>query len=252
MRLSTYATALSDLLCRADELSVSSEDLQAIAIILASISESFFPQSAPTTIHTVGQHRLLALSALGLEKHAVHLSVHLVPVQGPYLSSKFMEAVDEELDLLSIHTSTYLFLCYFPNIAPKSSKKPVFHSKLTICCHDVTSRDRLDAIFIPFARFPRAGCLSTFTAKIPFFRGFRGPIQEYSYPFSMVLLLYFVLNVFCIAVCFREGEICVFSDTVRIQFGLPAQCSRPNAHFSSPDPLRASSARATARVLHAP
>ena len=49
--------------------------------------------------------------------------------------------------IYEIHTSTYLFLCYFPNIAPKSSKK-LFLQMLTIRCHDVTSRDRLDAIFL--------------------------------------------------------------------------------------------------------
>ena len=43
LRLSTYATALSDLLCRADDLSVTSEDRENIAILLASLSETSSP-----------------------------------------------------------------------------------------------------------------------------------------------------------------------------------------------------------------
>ena len=100
LRDSSYATALSDLLCWADELGVSREDRQSVSVILASISETLFSQSARVVSHSVQQHRRLALSALGLEKYSDHFSSRSVPVRSPFLfAGKFMEAVDEELSM---------------------------------------------------------------------------------------------------------------------------------------------------------
>ena len=100
LRLSAYATALSDLLCRADELGVSLEDRQSVSAILASVSKTLFSQSARVVSHSVQQRRRLALSALGLEKYSDHFSSRSVPIRGPFLfDGKFMEAVDEELSM---------------------------------------------------------------------------------------------------------------------------------------------------------
>ena len=100
LRLAAYSTALSDLLCRADELGVSPEDRRSVADILASISESLLSQSARVVSHTVQQRRRLALTALGLEKYTEHFSSRSVPVHGPFLfGGKFMEAVDQELTI---------------------------------------------------------------------------------------------------------------------------------------------------------
>ena len=102
LRLTAYATALSDLLCRADELGVSPEDRRTVSAILVSISETLFSQSARVVSHSVVSHsvRRLALSALGLEKYTDHFSSRSVPIHGPFLfAGKFMEAVDQELSM---------------------------------------------------------------------------------------------------------------------------------------------------------
>ena len=133
-----------------------------------------------------------------------------------------------------IHPPIYSYA--ISQISSQIEQKTVFHSKPTIHCHDVISRDRLDAIFLPFARFPRASCLSTFTAKIHLYQGFCGSIQEYSYPFSIVLWLYFVLNVFCIAVCFRGGRNLRLFRYFRIELlGFPLSAVAPT--LSSPPPF---------------
>ena len=113
-------------------------------------------------------------------------------------------------DLLSIHTSTYLLLCYFPNIAPKSSKK-LFNRCLPYSCPDVTSRDRLDAIFLPFARFPWAGCLTYILYENPSFSMFSWPNPGVF--ISFFKSVYVILHFECIYVsqfAFGEGEFCVF------------------------------------------
>ena len=98
LRLAAFSTALSDLLCRADELGVSADDRRAIADILAAISEQLFSQSARVASFSVVQRRRIALSALGLERFADRFSAESVPIHGPFLfGGKFMEVVDEEL-----------------------------------------------------------------------------------------------------------------------------------------------------------
>ena len=64
LRLAAFSTALSDLLCRADELGVSADDRRAIADVLAAISEQLFSQSARVASFSVMQRRRIALSAL--------------------------------------------------------------------------------------------------------------------------------------------------------------------------------------------
>ena len=98
LRLAAFSTALSDLLCRADELGVSADDRRAIADVLAAISEQLFSQSARAASFSVVQRRRIALSALGLERFADRFSAESVPIHGPFLfGGKFMEVVDEEL-----------------------------------------------------------------------------------------------------------------------------------------------------------
>ena len=100
LRLAAYSTALSDLLCRADELGVSAEDRRSISDIVAAISENLFSQTARVVSHSVRQRRRLALSALGLERFANHFSTRSVPIRGPFLfGGKFTEAVDQELSM---------------------------------------------------------------------------------------------------------------------------------------------------------
>ena len=53
LRLSAYASVLSDLLCRADELGVSPEDRRTVSAILASVSETLFSQSARVVSQSV-------------------------------------------------------------------------------------------------------------------------------------------------------------------------------------------------------
>ena len=133
-------------------------------------------------------------------------------------------------DLLSIHTSTYLFLCYFPNIAPKSSKK-LLNRMLTIFCPDVTSRDRLDAISLPFARFPRAGCFAYIHYE-------NSSLSRFSWPNPGVFISFFksvnvILHFECIYVsqfAFGEGELAFFG------FAAQTRRSAYNATFSSPIP----------------
>ena len=92
-----FSTALADLLCRADDLDVSSEDWAAISLLLSTISETLFSQSARTTWHAFRQRRRIALSALGLEKYADQFAVQSLRMHGPFLfAGRFLETVDEE------------------------------------------------------------------------------------------------------------------------------------------------------------
>ena len=91
----------------------------------------------------------------------------------------------------------------------------------------------------------RAGCYLHSLPEIPLYRVFRGASRSIRILCSKMLSLYFVLNVFCIAVCFLGRRFLrFFSDTVRIIFresqsGKPALTGglHPNAHFSFPGPL---------------
>ena len=98
LRLAAFSTALSDLLCRADELGVSPDDRRSICDVPVAISERLFSQSARVASYSVRQRRRIALSALGLERFAGRFSAKSAPIRGPFLfGGKFMEVVDDEL-----------------------------------------------------------------------------------------------------------------------------------------------------------
>ena len=85
LRLSTYSTALLDILTRAEELQVSEEDRFNIRTILITISELLFSQSARS-------------SALGLSHQADSALVQSLPIRGPYLfNDHILDAVTASL-----------------------------------------------------------------------------------------------------------------------------------------------------------
>ena len=73
------------------------------------------------------------------------------------------------------------------------SSQKFFTVSLPYTAHDVTSRDRLDAIFLPFARYHTSWLLFAFAARNFSLSSFSWPIQEYPYPLfkDFTLLLRF-------------------------------------------------------------
>ena len=71
--------------------------------------------------------------------------------------------------------------------------KSFYTVSLPYAAHDVTSRDRLDAIFLPFARYHTSWLLFAFAARNFSLSSFSWPIQEYPYPLfkDFTLLLRF-------------------------------------------------------------
>ena len=85
LRLSTYST-------------VSEEDRYNIRTILLTISELLFTQSARSSVFASSQRRRLALSSLGLTRHAESASVQSLPIRGPFLfDDHILDAVDKEI-----------------------------------------------------------------------------------------------------------------------------------------------------------
>ena len=67
-RLAVFQTALIDLLSRADDLGITSEDRAVIHALLLSIAEQSFSQALSSMFFTFDNRRVLALSSLGLQK----------------------------------------------------------------------------------------------------------------------------------------------------------------------------------------
>ena len=103
--LSAYSTALSDLLCRADKLTVLLEDRAAIAFIFTSFSETLFSQSAQTTFHAVRQRHRPTQD---------HFLMQSVPMQGPFLFvGRFWKQLMRNLTCTRGRVGDCLFVCLF-------------------------------------------------------------------------------------------------------------------------------------------
>ena len=86
-----------DLLLRADDLGVTSEDRAIIHSLLLSIAEQGFSQALSSTFFAFDNRRVLALSSLGLQKT---VAVKVLPLEGPHLfAGQFLEAVDSEISM---------------------------------------------------------------------------------------------------------------------------------------------------------
>ena len=148
------------------------------------------------------------------------------------------------MDLLSIHTSTYLFYAISLNMLPNRAKS-FFTVSLPYTAHDVTSRDRLDAIFLPFARYHTSWLLFAFAARNSSLSSFSWHIQEYPYPLfnDVIAILRFECILYRSLLSGKE----IFAFLFRYcsyhfresQSGKPALTGglHPNAHFSFPGTL---------------
>ena len=90
----------------------------------------------------------------------------------------------------------------------------------TIHCPPVTrtTRDHSDAIFLPVARFPRAGCVSNILSLISLFRVFGGSTQKTDVSFSKELLSQSYIECFNFRSLLQGTEKFAFcSDTFRIE-----------------------------------
>ena len=99
-RCAAFATAVTDLLVRADELGVVEEDRVAIREILLLISSRTYSEALRTQLRATHHRRLVALKALDLPKDFHSQAVLRVPRKGPYLfGGHFLQAVDSDISL---------------------------------------------------------------------------------------------------------------------------------------------------------
>ena len=99
-RLAVFQAALIDLLSRADDLVVTSEDCAIIHALLLSIAEQSFSQALSSMFFAFENRRLLALTSLGLQKSVESVAVKTLPLEGPHLfAGHFLKAVDSEISL---------------------------------------------------------------------------------------------------------------------------------------------------------
>ena len=152
----------------------------------------------------------------------------------------------------TINTYIHLsILCYFPKYAPKSSQK-FFTVSLPYTAHDVTSRDRLDAIFLPFARYHTSWLLFAFAARNSSLSSFSWHIQEYPYPLfkDVIVILRFECILYRSLLSGKEIFAFLFRYRSYNFSGIPGWFT-PQRSLLLPRSTRASSARASARVsLH--
>ena len=88
-RLAVFQAVLIDLLSRADDLGVTSEDRAVIHALLLSIAEQSFNQALSSTF-----------SSLRLQKSVDSVAVKALPLEGPHLfAGQFLEAVDSEISM---------------------------------------------------------------------------------------------------------------------------------------------------------
>ena len=146
---------------------------------------------------------------------------------------------------LHFRCQKFLFiLCYFPKYAPKSSQK-FFTVSLSYTAHDVTPRDRLDAIFLPLARYHTSWLLFAFAARNSSLSSFSWHIQEYPYPLfkDVIVILHFECILYRSLLSGKEIFVFLFRYCSyhfrKSQSGKPALTGglHPNAHFSFPGPL---------------
>ena len=89
-----------DLLSRADDLGVTSEDRSIIHALLLSIAEQSFSQALSSMFFAFDNRRVLALSSLGLQKSVDSVAIKALPLEGPHLfAGQFLEAVDSEISM---------------------------------------------------------------------------------------------------------------------------------------------------------
>ena len=98
--LAAYATALADLLVRAEVLGVTDEDCATVRELLLNISSRTYAEALRTQIRATHQRRFLALSALKLPKDFNSLAVARIPRDGPHIfGGKFLDAVDSDISM---------------------------------------------------------------------------------------------------------------------------------------------------------
>ena len=145
-KLAVFQAALIDLLSRADDLGVTSEDRAIILALLLSIAEQSCSQALSFTFFAFENRRLLALTSLGLQKSVSSVAVKTLPLEGPHLfAGHFLEAVDSEI---SMHKRAF-------DLAAKLKPTPAFPR-------------RASPPFRSSARRPFRG------SRVRGFRGFRG------------------------------------------------------------------------------
>ena len=108
----------------------------------------------------------------------------------------------------TINTYIHLsILCYSLNSS--QIELNYFTECLPYTAHPVTrtTRDHSDAIFLPVARFPRAGCVSNILSpNFSFFEFLEALPRRPTYPFQKNYCRNLILNVLIFAVCFRGTE----------------------------------------------
>ena len=97
-RLAAFATALSDLLNRADELGVSAEHNAAIRSLLMDINALTVAQAIRIDFQCTQQRRNIALCSLGLTGRSI--AVDTIPSTGPHLfGDQFLKIVDDSISM---------------------------------------------------------------------------------------------------------------------------------------------------------
>ena len=164
-------------------------------------------------------------------------------------------------ELSTINTYIHLsILCYSLNTCSSQIELNYFTECLpytahpTIHCPPVTrtTRDHSDAIFLPVARFPRAGCVSNILSLISLFRVFGGSTQKTDVSFSKELLSQSYIECFNFRSLLQGTEKFAFcSDTFVSKFRVFISTHPPARSFLLPRFPPAGSAEPTAQYAHA-
>ena len=97
MRLAAYGGAVANLLARADDLQVSSEDRQALLEVLLDLSEASWSQATRTALYSTRQRRTTALETMGFSHRDADQIGRSIPFEGPHLfAGQAIKIFDEE------------------------------------------------------------------------------------------------------------------------------------------------------------